>query len=63
MASVDKMRLQKQRCSCMSKKHGCRSQYVAAGANMQLQEPIYDNRSQDGTAEALMWLQEQDVQE
>ena len=30
---------------------------------MQLQEPIYDNRSQDGTAEALMWLQEQDVQE
>ena len=28
---------------------------------MQLQEPIYDHRSQDATAEALMWLQEQCV--
>ena len=28
---------------------------------MQLQEPIYDNRSQDVTAGAMMLLQEQDV--
>ena len=28
---------------------------------MQLQEPIYDNRSQDVTARAMMWVQEQDV--
>ena len=28
---------------------------------MELQEPIYDNMSQDVTAGAVMWLQEQDV--
>ena len=28
---------------------------------MYLQEPIYKNRSQDLTAGAMMWLQEQDV--
>ena len=38
-------------------KSGCRSQYVAAGADIQLHEPIYANRSQDVTAEAMMWLQ------
>ena len=32
-----------------------------AGADMQLQEPIYDNMSQDVTAEAMIWLQQLDV--
>ena len=48
------MLLQKQRHSCMIKT-------VAAGADIQLQEPIHDYRSQDVTAVAMMKLQEQDV--
>ena len=45
------MWLQKQRC-------GCRNKKVSEGANMCLQEPIYDFRSQDVAAGAKMWLQE-----
>ena len=32
---------------------------MATGANMWLQKPIYDSRSQDVTAGAIIWLQEQ----
>ena len=45
------MLLQKQRC-------GCRSEKLAACANMCLQKPIYDYKSKDVTAGAIMWLQE-----
>ena len=34
---------------------------MAAGADKELQEPIYDNRIQDVTTGAMMWLQEQDM--
>ena len=36
-----------------------KEQKIAAGANMWLQKPIYDYRSQLVTAGAMMWLQEQ----
>ena len=47
------MLLQKKICDCRSQKK------VAAGGNMWLQKPILDYRSQDATAGAMMWLQEQ----
>ena len=49
-----KIWLQKQRCSCIRIT-------VVAEADKELQEPIHDYWSQDVTAGAMMWLQEQDV--
>ena len=45
----------------LHEQNGCQSQNGSAGANVQLQDPIYDNKNHDVTAVAMAWVQEQDV--